>query len=220
MAIEKSKLPDNLTSRRLIQGECTVPPLLSDFIASVIVDYTHKRCYTDNFKRQINSLAQDLIYVSHNGNIKTSKHISLGMAIKILTSSRKLVDILNRYGHCISYNAIEEIETEATYTSTSRAGLCPEIINKTQNLSVGIAYDNFDRFFNTKTGKDTLHDTVGIIYQNIDSTREVEVEELPETFTNGRRRRSYEAIDPELPFVAKKRKMSSGFTGNRRRGQC
>lgn len=63
----------------------------------------------------------------------------------------------------------------------------------------------------SKTGKDTLHDTVGIIYQNINSTQEVEVEELPETFTNRRRRRSYEAIDPELPFVAKKRKMSSGF---------
>lgn len=143
MSIDKAKLPDNLTSRRLIQGECSVPPVLSDFVASVIGGYSRKRRCTDNFKCPINSLAQDLIYVTHNGNIKTSKHISLGMAIKSLTSSRKVVDILNRYGHCISYNVIEELETEATYTSTSRAGLCPEIINKTENLSVGIAYDNF-----------------------------------------------------------------------------
>lgn len=30
--------------------------------------------------------------------------------------------------------------------------------------STNIAYDNYDRFVETLCGKDTLHDTVGIIY--------------------------------------------------------
>ncbi|KAG5871727.1 hypothetical protein JTB14_004745 [Gonioctena quinquepunctata] len=126
------------------------------------------------------------------------------VTLKSLTSSRKVVDILNRYGHCTSYDAVEELETEATHTSPSRAGLCPKVINKTENMSVGIAYDNFDRFVDTRTGKDTLYDTVGIIYQNIDPTLEVEIEGLPGTFTYRRRKRYYEAIDPELPFLSEK----------------
>jgi len=33
-------------------------------------------------------------------------------------------------------------------------------------MPTGVAFDNFDRFVETSSGKDTLHDTVGIIYQN------------------------------------------------------
>lgn len=139
----------------------------------------------------------------HNCNIKTPKHICLGMALKSLTSSRKVIDIINRYGHCISYSAVEELETEATFTSTLRTGLCPEAINKTQDLSAGVAYDNYDSFVETKAGKDTLHDTLGIIYQNINLDKLEDDEGLPQTFTNRRRRRTFQVIDIELPFYAK-----------------
>lgn len=39
---------------------------------------------------------------------------------------------------------------------------------KSSDLCTGVSYDNFDQFVETKTGNDTLHDTVGIIYQNIE----------------------------------------------------
>ena len=32
-------------------------------------------------------------------------------------------------------------------------------------VRTGLAWDNFDRFVETSSGKDTLHDTVGIAYQ-------------------------------------------------------
>lgn len=32
--------------------------------------------------------------------------------MKSLTNSSKVVDILNRYEHCISYSALEELETK------------------------------------------------------------------------------------------------------------
>ena len=35
--------------------------------------------------------------------------------MKSLTGSRKVIEILNRFGHCISYHAVEEIETELTF---------------------------------------------------------------------------------------------------------
>ena len=42
------------------------------------------------------------------------RHIMLGMSLKCLTSSRKIIDIIHRYGHCISYTAIEELEIEVS----------------------------------------------------------------------------------------------------------
>ncbi|GFY36060.1 uncharacterized protein TNCV_4844321 [Trichonephila clavipes] len=137
------------------------------------------------------------------------------MTLKSLTSSRKVIDIINHYGHCISYNAIEELETEATYSSVSRTGICPEAVNKNENLSTGMAFDNFDRFVDTKNGKDTLHDTVGIIYQNIDPNFEeefvVEEEEAGVTTHNKRRRRSFETIEYELPQCSKKLKKTTNI---------
>ncbi|KAH0549583.1 hypothetical protein KQX54_010589 [Cotesia glomerata] len=41
-----------------------------------------------------------------------------------------------------------------------------ELIDK---VYTGVAFDNFDRYVDTLNGKETLHDTVGIIYQNIDN---------------------------------------------------
>lgn len=38
-------------------------------------------------------------------------------------------------------------------------------ISRVDGLITYVAFDNFDRFFVTATGKDTLHDAVGIIYQ-------------------------------------------------------
>ena len=35
----------------------------------------------------------------------------------------------------------------------------------TPEFNTGITWDNFDRFVEIKSGKDILHDTVGIAYQ-------------------------------------------------------
>lgn len=214
--IKKKQLPDNLNSQRLIKGECSTPPMITEFFSLVLGSYKRKRRNSDSYQRHVKSLSQDIIYMTHNGNIKTSKHISLGMTLKSITSSRKVIDIINRYGHCISYSAIEELETEATFSSVSRSEICPEVINKEENLVAGMAFDNYDRFVDTKTGKDTLHDTVGIMYQNINPTDDGVEEEQEEDDTERSkqdrpRRRSFEAIDFELPQYAKKLKKISNI---------
>ena len=38
-------------------------------------------------------------------------------------------------------------------------------MKRSPNLCTGLAFDNFNRFVETSTGKDTLHDTVCIAYQ-------------------------------------------------------
>ncbi|GFS41020.1 hypothetical protein TNIN_30281 [Trichonephila inaurata madagascariensis] len=109
------------------------------------------------------SLSSDAIYYVSNGTVKPSKHITLGMTVKSLTSSRKMINNLNRLGHCCNYNTLEELETKATISSVNRSQICFPDILQSLSLSTGVAFDNFDRYVDTLTGKDTLQDTVGII---------------------------------------------------------
>ena len=94
--------------------------------------------------------------------------MQLGMTIKSLTCSRKVVDLLNRLGHCVSYSTIEELETELTFEATKEKRLTPNGMSLNPANNIGVAFDNFDIYVETVSGKDTLHYTVGIAYkQNI-----------------------------------------------------
>ncbi|GFV34746.1 hypothetical protein TNCV_1450501 [Trichonephila clavipes] len=95
--------------------------------------------------------------------------------MKSLTSSRKMINILNRLGHCCNYNTLKELETEATISSVNRSQICPPDIIQIPSLSTSVAFDNFDKYVDTLTGKDTLHDTVGIIHQNVSDDYDIEL---------------------------------------------
>lgn len=140
-----------------------------------------------------------------------------------------------RYRHCCSYSVLEGIETELTFLSTSCETLVPEHIIPADNLSTGVVFDNFDLFVDTPTGKDTLHDTVSIIYQNIPanvilitenaSVQTTEVEETDPAENNNnsfslndsnkkqlnksrkRNRHKFEEVSFELEHYAKKTKI-------------
>ena len=55
-------------------------------------------------ERQVISIAQDIIHCSSNSRTKLPKHISLALCVHHLTSSRLLVTLLNKMGHCCSYD--------------------------------------------------------------------------------------------------------------------
>ena len=75
------------------------------------------------------------------------------------------MEILNRMGHCVSYSIMEELETELTFEANKNSKETPFGIKTFPEFNTRIACDNFDRFAETKSGKNTLHDTVGIAYQ-------------------------------------------------------
>ena len=58
------------------------------------------------------------IFAATAGLKKPQKHLMLGIASQSLTGSKKVIEIMNRLGHCASYHTIEEVETEATFEST------------------------------------------------------------------------------------------------------
>ena len=62
---------------------------------------------------------------------------------------------------------IEEIETEANFESTKNHLFTPSGFKLDPQCGTGVAWANFDSFVETVSGKDKLHDTVGIDYQTV-----------------------------------------------------
>lgn len=74
-------------------------------------------------------------------------------------------------------------------------------------MRTNVAFDNFDRFVETSSGKNTLHDTVGIVYQNVQrgphSTHQVidahdTIEEIVDVPSAVRRRRYISNFDSHI----------------------
>lgn len=92
-----------------------------------------------------------------NGQVKPSKQLTYGIILRSLTNSRKIINIINWYNQCTSYNIIKEVEIELNYLSTIvRQKYC------FHQLHTNVAFDNFDKFMETSSGKDTFYDIVGI----------------------------------------------------------
>ncbi|KYN19744.1 hypothetical protein ALC57_07897 [Trachymyrmex cornetzi] len=171
------------------------------FYRTLLSGFNYRRESSSKTKLTAKSFSEDAIYAVTSGKIKPSKHINLGITLKSLTSSKKILNIVNSYGHCCSYNVVEELETEATFASTDRTEICPCDIQLKSDLKTGVAYDNFDRFVETIDGKDTLHDTVGIIFQDISEDftglRAIQKDNVQDLASIGKKRRTFDAIIPD-----------------------
>ena len=146
MSMEYTVVPNDITIESILQGNKIIPPFLNKFINCLYLGAKeNKKIY----KRQIShdSLALDVIYVVSNSQITNWKHISLVFIIKSLSGSKNLVQIFNKFGHCISYNRCKEIETELVYTQDKKSSLLPNEIIKSNECSLRVSYNNLDRIF-------------------------------------------------------------------------
>ena len=124
----------------------------------------------DQVDRHIQSVCDDVMFVTSSGRIKPSKHVLIGSGMKNITGSRRVIEILNRFGHSVIYHTVEALETDLATEITERKQTTPDSILKQAGLSTGLAWYNYDGNNETLTGSGTLQDTVGICYQNqIDS---------------------------------------------------
>lgn len=92
------------------------------------------------------SVAQDVIHSASNSKVKLPKHTSLAMAIHHLTGSKVLITLLNRIGHCSSYDEVQAVDTSLAMEVTALVEQMGTII--LSNISPGpfiqIAADNND----------------------------------------------------------------------------
>ncbi|CAH3155591.1 unnamed protein product [Porites lobata] len=75
--------------------------------------------------KKVLSIAQDIIHCSSNARVKTPKHVSLAMSTHHLTGSKQIIILLNRMGHCISYDEMKSVDaslaTEAFFRLSWKA---------------------------------------------------------------------------------------------------
>ncbi|CAC5405828.1 unnamed protein product [Mytilus coruscus] len=112
------------------------------------------------------SLAQDLIYSVSKGYTKTPKHVALAIYLKTQTGSSEIVKIINKFGHSVSYDQVEEIETsiaEQMIMNTEDDIFIPSIIRK--GVFLCFCWDNNDLCEETLSGQGTTHCTNGIVIQ-------------------------------------------------------
>ena len=98
------------------------------------------------------------------------------MAIKSLTCSRKVADLLNRLGYVASYSTIEELETKLTFEATKEKRLIPDGMSLNPDNNIAVAFDNFDRYVEIVSGKDTLRDIVYIADETSSSAAEESID--------------------------------------------
>ena len=125
-SIKKRELPDAINAAEIARGECTIPDSILIFYETLLSGGSSCRRHSEKCRRLTSSFAQDVIFGVTNGQVKPAKHLQLGIVLTSLISSRKILDIMNRFGHSCTYNLIEEIETEAAIFSTAATYLVPK----------------------------------------------------------------------------------------------
>ncbi len=207
------ELPTSLSLDDFKKGQVEIPELLQSFFTTLFCGLQKNRAVSESVRRRVDSLSQDVIFCTSSGRVKPSKHLCLGVGTKSLTGSRRVVEVLNRFGHSIGYHTAESIETEIASKIVQGGNLLPDMLLPQPGLSTGLAWDNYDELTETLSGKDTLHDTAGICYQDIsaippttDPEPCVMKENVETSKTAAKRRRQFEP--PERNIVPYKKRPS------------
>ena len=139
----------------------------TQFFTHLAVGPDHRSHESASSIRRVKSLTADTVFSVRNGRKKPSKHLKFGLSVKNVAGSKKLIGMLNRYGYGVSCTTTEELQTELTFTITFVSKVSPPDLVPYSSLTVGIAYDNFNQFVETLSGKNTLLEIVDIKYQSV-----------------------------------------------------
>ncbi|XP_028391978.1 uncharacterized protein LOC114516648 isoform X2 [Dendronephthya gigantea] len=146
-----------------------VPILLFNFIAWTLgfSDYPTMSTRLELEESQLTkvmSICQDMLFIASNGRKQTPKSLGLGMAVRQLTRSSQLTQILNGFGHCSSHSAILTYETNLARLAIKSDCYIPKGAEK--HKFTCLVYDNDDFSEDSRT---QTHILGGILIQREES---------------------------------------------------
>jgi hypothetical protein len=152
-------------STNFLLSETIKPPdELMTFVTQLLSGRAIKDASTKT-ERITRSVAQDICYAVSGGRWKMPKHLLLGMTVRHITGSAEIVSLLNRFGHCVSYTTLLELETAMCNAIVETDKLLPVTIDPDKNVVTHFCWDNFDLNEETPSGAGTTHSTHGIVVQ-------------------------------------------------------
>lgn len=132
-------------------------------------------------------------YLIHNGQKKTPLHVSLCECVYDTCRSKTLIQIKNRLGLCISYDAMERIDTGLAIRPIQLAGNNKVPVPKTIDNSAVIhgAVDNYDNEEGTSSVIGGSYDTILMLFQNAENNhnedQQQQISKVSEEFITKRR---------------------------------
>ena len=128
----------------------------------ISIDKEFLRTDNENFHRFVLSVGQDMVYITE-GKKCTPKHVGLSMSLLHLIRSNTILTMLNRQGHCVSYDEAQGINTEWAKNQVAVGNI---VIpgNIEPGYFVHAAADNFDIGSESLDGKG-LHCSNIVLYQ-------------------------------------------------------
>ena len=167
-------------------------PSLEEFVSVDDSDYV-----------KLLSIAQDIIYNTHGGKKQTPKSMALSMTVRQMTGSGKVIDILNRLGHCSSHSSTLRHDTALAEISLGASSIVPR--DAVPSVWTTIVADNAD--FGEEAKMQT-HITNMIMIQRDETQKENEV---PEVNTKRSGRKSIKAPPSDIGNYSLGKKKSPSF---------
>ena len=180
-----------------------IPDHLIKFLLKLVVPSKTKNVSL-MYERKVQSIAQDICYSVTKGTWLLPKQLLLGMSVHHLTGSAKLVTLLNRLGHCVSYSSVLQLETSIAEKIIISDSVLPAEMLTVNNIVTHFCWDNFDLSEETPDGYGTTHSTHGIAIQEHSGNKDEQVEEL--VYLQKSKRRSIQFMKEDLsPCTMSKR---------------
>ena len=134
---------------------------------------THDSPASENSKimQLKNSIAQDIVYCVSGGITKTPKSVLFSTVAKSVCNNVEVVNLINNYGHGISYKLIEEIKTEHALMvineqKENKVSLRNKAFQDNESRCIGLMVaDNIDSLECILTGSGTSHRVNSILVQ-------------------------------------------------------
>ena len=168
------------TVEELTAEERNPPPLLVMFLQELLKK-SNKHTLI-RITRLIDSYAADLIYGVTRGKVITAKHFLLALGLHNLTGMRKVIDINNRLGHCITYNQACDVETALAQKAQKMATMDTALNLKPRTeTDVVLTYfwvDNFDILVERQSGGGSVNTTHLMAFQEASTSSRESIETL------------------------------------------
>lgn len=124
---------------------------------------------SSNITRMAESFAQDIVFAVTRGEVLQLKHYLLALGLHSLTGSRKVIDIINKFGHCLNYNLVCEIETAQAEMAQKQSlnGVALPLQPQSPDNFVYTHFwvDNFDVLVDKQFGGGSVHTTHLVAFQ-------------------------------------------------------
>ena len=120
----------------------------------------------DDLHLKVLSVCQDIVYLASKGRKQTPKSLTLGLTVRHLTGSSRIVSLLNKLGHCASWDTVLSLDTSLAQLTLEEGGdKIPKGFSK--RAPTTLVWDNIDFGEETLSGRGTTHHTNGIMLQSL-----------------------------------------------------